>query len=127
MKSSVILYHHLGLGDHLMCHGIVREYANAYDKVITFAKPHNYESVCFMYRDLLNLEVVKANDSEARKYINKNPQVFVQYIGFGGLDYASDQSLDQQFYNMADLSLDYKYSSFKMLPRDAKREDQLFS
>jgi len=125
--DKILLYHHMGLGDHSMCHGIVREYCSRYDEVVTFAKPHNHDSVCFMYRDLINLEVVKANDIEVQIYINKNPQYFVKYIGFGGLDYSSSESLDQQFYKMANVDLEHKYSSFQSLPRDEDREDKLFS
>ena len=125
--SSLILYHHLGLGDHIMCFGIVQYYCTLYDKVITFSKGHNYESVCFMYKDLLNLEVVKADDRGATEYINENPQHLVKYIGFGGLDYSSPLSLDAQFYKMANLSLEYKYFPFNSMRRDKEKEDKLFS
>ena len=34
--SEIYLYHHLGLGDHISCHGIVRYYCEKYNKVKIF-------------------------------------------------------------------------------------------
>ena len=102
----IILFHHLGLGDHIMCHGIVRQYCQLHRKVVTFAKEHNYDSVSFMYRDLENLEIIKGDDSVAKNYIKENPHVRVKYVGFGDLNPTSLLSLDKQFYQLAEVEFD---------------------
>ena len=42
--------HNLGLGDHIICYGIVIELLTQYDYIILACKTHNMESVEFMYR-----------------------------------------------------------------------------
>ena len=126
MSNTIILFTHLGLGDNLMCHGIIRAHCLFYDKVITFCKNHNYDSFAFMFRDIKNLEIIKGNDQDAINYINSNQQHNVKVIGFNHLNPNSNKSLDQQFYDIANVNFQSKYSLFKCLERDPQRESDLF-
>ncbi|MEI6346114.1 MAG: hypothetical protein WCO79_02685 [bacterium] len=128
--SSILIYHHLGLGDHIMCHGIVREYCKRYDRVTIFAKAHNYSSVAFMYRDLQNLTVIKGDDAQARVRIFLN-NCFgnlkynkVLTVGFDNLDATSGIQIEQQFYAIAEVPLEKKWESF-LVKRDLDREHSL--
>ena len=57
----MILHHHLGLGDHLMCYGLVKELKPDY----LVCKKVNAESVRYMYRDT-NIELIEVdNDCDA--------------------------------------------------------------
>gem|GEM_PF-716646 len=130
--SSVIIYHHLGLGDHFMCHGIVREYAKRYDRVGIFTLERNYPSVAFMFRDLKNIDVIKGSDIEAKKFIAEKTLSFPHYtydsaliLGFEKLDRNSGTLLENQFYAMADVPLAKKWSSF-YVERDFTKEQELF-
>lgn len=130
--SSILLYHHLGLGDHFMCHGIVREYCKKYSQVTIFCYPHNYLTVSFMYRDVLNLTIIKSDDSAAKELISKNashPQVSkydeVKILGFQNLDKNTGIPLEWQFYQLAGVPIDKKWSSF-FIDRDFKKEQDIF-
>ncbi len=130
--SKILIYHHLGLGDHFMCHGIVREYCKKYDKVGLFCLPHNFSSVSFMYKDLKNLEIIKGDDNFAREYIknnqNKNNEEKydeVKIIGFENLNRLSQISLERQFYKIAGVDIEKKWSSF-YVERDYKKEEELY-
>jgi hypothetical protein len=130
--SSILVHHHLGLGDHIMCHGIVREYAKKYDRVGLFSHVHNYPSVSFMYRDLKNLTVIKGDDNFARDFIEKNktatgPEKYdeVKIIGFDLLDRDSGMSLERQFYKIAGVPIEKKWDSF-YVDRDLKTEQALY-
>lgn len=130
--SSVLLYHHLGLGDHIMCHGIVREYCKKYERVAVFSYPHNYVSVSFMYRDLKNITIIKGDDAFARKYISDNASKFdkdkydqVIFLGFQYLDRNSGVPLEKQFYQIAGVDLAKKWDAF-FIKRDLEREQSLF-
>lgn len=70
--KALFIYHNLGLGDHIICNGFVRKLAENYNHVYLFCKPHNYESVNFIYKDLYKLEVLKANDKLATDIMNLN-------------------------------------------------------
>jgi len=56
------IYHHLGLGDHIICNGLVRELIKPEKKYKMFVKPHNHNIVKFMYRDLKNLDFIVGDD-----------------------------------------------------------------
>src|SRR3989344_7609695 len=57
VKSRVLLDFHHGMGDELICNGLVREYCKKYEAVDIFCIVRNYPSVSFMYRDLTNLRI----------------------------------------------------------------------
>lgn len=130
--SSILLYHHLGLGDHIMCHGIVREYCKKYDRVGIFSKPHNYPSVSFMYRDLSNLIIIKGNDDYAKKFIFLNKLKLGKYryhtvkiVGHEYLNRTSNVPLEQQFYQVAGVDFTKKWENF-FVKRDAAKEESIF-
>lgn len=130
--SSIILYHHLGLGDHIMCHGIVREYCKKYEKVVIFSWPHNYPSVSFMFRDLTNLTIIKGGDDDAMEYIQKNASLpenlkydEVKIIGFKNLNSTNGMTLEEQFYKFAGIPLYKKWDSF-FIKRDFEKEEETF-
>ena len=61
MKTLWILQH-LGLGDHLICNGLVRFYASRYTSVFLFCWSSNLSSVQFVFRDLSNISIVPIKD-----------------------------------------------------------------
>lgn len=130
--SSVLLLHHQGLGDHFMCHGIVREYAKKYDRVGIFSKPNNLTSVRFMFRDLPNIEIYSGMDEDARRHIflnkfklGKSRYQKVVIIGFENLNRESGEQLEKQFYRLAGVPFEKKWDSF-YIDRDQSREQELY-
>lgn len=127
--SNILIYHHLGLGDHFMCHGIVREYCKKYSKVGLFCHHHNFESVSFMFRDLKNLSIIKGDDTLAKKYIenNKNSKEYdeIKIIGYENLDRNSGEKLEVQFYKIAGVDLNKIWEGF-YVERDFDREKAIF-
>lgn len=126
----MLLLHHFGLGDHFMCHGIVREYCKRYEKVAIFSLPHNYVSVSFMFRDLTNLTIIKGDEAFARDFIRRNETASgaekydgVKILGFEYLR-RSGTPLEQQFYDLAGVDLAKKWESF-YVERDYARERAL--
>ena len=45
------IYHHLGLGDHIICNGIVRHFKEIHKTVTVFCRPNYFTNVEYMYRD----------------------------------------------------------------------------
>ncbi len=127
INKKIILFHHLDLGDNIMCHGIIREYCKTYEKVIIFSYPHNYPSISFMYRDLDNLEIIKADKQSARDFVKKSTKTEfdVKKIGFENLAWTSNIPLEKQFYQLANVNLSKKWGNF-FIKRDKKREGFLF-
>ena len=59
------VYHCLGLGDTIICNGIINNCTAKFDKVVIFCKPQFYSSVCFLYRNNDKVFIIKADDAQA--------------------------------------------------------------
>jgi hypothetical protein len=133
--SSIILLLPFGLGDHIICHSIVREHCVKYERVTIFAEPRNIETVKFMYRDLKNLIIIAGNKSFAKNFILSHLAInapatvtpryeYLKIIGFQYFNPHSGVLFEQQEYQLAGLDLEKKWSGFK-IDRDLIREQQL--
>lgn len=133
MKKEIFIYHHMGLGDHITCHGIVRHYCSLYEQVYLFVKPQNYNNVQYMYNDLRNLMLLVADDNQAMQIIWSNNLKNVLYIGSlsekGWTPERTDQyagNFEEQFYKHADIPFSFKTEKF-YINRDMKKEMDLFN
>lgn len=127
--ASTILLHHLGLGDHLICNGMVREYCKMRDEVVIFSLPRNYASVSFMFRDVPNLKIMSGDEAFALLYIfnNKFKREYdeVKNVGLPHLDIFDSEPMEKQFYRLAGIDFAKKWESFHV-ERDQAREQALF-
>ena len=60
MKKKYYIYHHLGLGDHIIVNGLIRKIIKDDGLYFLFCKKHNVDSVEFMFKDLTNLKIISA-------------------------------------------------------------------
>ena len=58
MITKKYIRQHLGLGDHIICNGLVRYFCEKHIDVVLFCSSIFYENVKYMFRDLKNLEVI---------------------------------------------------------------------
>lgn len=119
--SELLIYHHLGLGDHIILNGLVRTYSLAFNVVKLFCKPQNVETVLHMYDDL-GLELLIGDDDFARNYIRENRPKHLLCVGFDQLN--NQEPFDYQFYNLADINFKTRWESFYCPP--SPKEDELF-
>jgi len=119
----IYIYHHLGLGDHFLLNGLVREYK---DSIGLFCKQHNYESVSFMYSDLPNLKVIISTDYEAYNFLITNNDTQIK-LGYCGNGFYNDgiHSFDELFYIQAGIDIKKKWDFYVL--RDLEREKNLFN
>jgi len=121
--GELYIYHHLGLGDHILCNAIVRNYAKQYNKIYLFVKAHNYKNVSFMYRDLRNIEYILGEDSDVRKIILDKSNVLK--IGFEKLD-TIHYKFDESFYRCIGMDFEKRWDDF-YIERDLEKEKQVFN
>lgn len=114
----------MGLGDHILCNAIIRNYAKLNDKIYLFVKPHNHKNVSFMYRDLKNIDYIIGDDYVAQKYIIDNNITNLLKVGFDKLD-ISRYKFDESFYRCINMDFNKKWTDF-YLERDLKKEKQVF-
>lgn len=111
----------MGLGDHIMCNGIVRYYANLNDKVYVFCKHDYCEDVNYMFRDDKRIELIPVVDYDSAAIaINSNPHIKQNLIVVGGNGTPEKNiqhvynylhrgiRLDRVFYGMAEVPFENK-------------------
>lgn len=121
------IYHHLGLGDHIICNGLVRHFKEIYGCVTVFCKPNNYENVKYMYRDDENIVVMPiGEDSDIINYIlSNNIREHTIVAGFNQKGTETAKTFDEAFYNTSNIPFDYRFSKFKFV-RDLDKEEQVY-
>lgn len=131
VKSKVLLDFHHGMGDELICNGLVREYCKKYETVGIFCIKRNYTNVAFMYRDLSNLRIhVVASHTERMRFRFFNPFRFGEshYDEIRAIDEYDEESeirFERQVYEKTfGIPLDKKWDSF-YVKRDPEREEAL--
>jgi len=135
MIDQIYIYHHLGLGDHFHCNGVVRYLLdNKYKgkKVNLFAKRKYHEMVKFMYRDLDNLTIIPISDNEkneeqeVKKFIKPND--VIEKIGFEYFLTNKDKGLtiDMLFYDQYNIDYNKRFE-LTYWKRDHANEEKLFN
>ena len=123
MKNKFLMYHHLGLGDHITMSALVRKYAKEHDELHLVVKPWYLENVKFLYRDVHNIKfVVCENDNIAHEVLHhwEGPKFKHHYQSSWGI-FGEDG-----FYTSVGLEAKYRRENF-ILVRDKKREDKAYN
>ncbi len=134
MSGQIYIYHHLGLGDHFHCNGVVRfllknKYKNK--EVSLFAKKKYFEMVKFMYRDLDNLKIIAITNNEKdelkeiNSFVKSNDKI--ERIGFDYFLMNKDKgkTIDILFYEQFKINYTdrFKLTYWK---RDTLQENKLY-
>lgn len=125
MKTKILLYHHLGLGDHLICNGLVRYFGSEFNKVYILVKKSNFATVYFLYLHDVKYELILVeDDKEATKIFNSFNGEKIK-IGFNYLE-NSKKNFDEAFYEQVGIEFNIRFKGF-FVKRDYSRESQLFT
>lgn len=123
------LYHHLGLGDHIICNGMVRYFYKILGSLTIFCKKTNYNNVKFMYSDLPNLNIIQVHDDSEVEFIinNNNIRNDTLKIGFNNMGlYVPKHTFDVAFYILAGLDFRIRFEEFYM-PRNLEQEFKVYN
>lgn len=122
------IYHHLGLGDHIICNGMVRLFYEKYGKIKLFCKSSNIENVRFMFSDLINLELIPVNnDHDVEFYtVHNNIQNDLIKIGFSEMKkHQPPLTFDKAFYEIAGMDFSVRFNHFHV-PRNHIKEESVY-
>jgi len=128
--EELYLYHHMGLGDNIICNGMVRELYKSYDKIHIFCFKVYLENVKQMYLDI-NVELFPIDlDGEyvIEPFIRNNKIKNFKKIGFGDLQLSdvNADNFDMQFYKLAGIVFNKKWDNFYM-ERNIDKEKFVFN
>jgi hypothetical protein len=127
MKNEITIHHHLGLGDTIECNGIVRYYAEKYDKVHVFSKERNYNMISYMYRDNQNIVVHKVPENNEYAGVSKFLENFegsVLVPGHQNYFRKDGWGPGETFYHLANVPWECRNSKF-FFERDLKKEQEV--
>jgi hypothetical protein len=126
LENNFYIYQHLGLGDHVICNGLLREIINSSEIYYLFTKPSNMISVSFMFKDLKNLLLIEVtNDEDVISFIQTN-QISKDRLIIVGFKFSNQvRYFDESFYVQHGVSFEKRWSSFKV-DRDLDQESKLF-
>jgi hypothetical protein len=124
IDNDLLIYQHLGLGDHIICNGLVREISRDI-KIKLFVKQQNIINMQIMYSDNRNISIVPViDDYEARVLCNSNNCL---RIGFcTGAPLISNIPWDQMFYIHGNVPFDYSWSRF-YYPKNIEKENNTYN
>lgn len=125
LRKMKYIYHHLGLGDHIICNGLVRSIIKNDELYTIFVKPHNKITVEFMYRDLPNLYIIEADDHEVNEYLRNKKIDGSNLILAGFHSHPGSVSFDESFYLQNNIPFENRWETFKVL-RNLDDEKKLF-
>jgi hypothetical protein len=122
-RQRMVVMTHMGLGDHLVCNGMIRHFAKKYD-VVTYVKHQYVQSVRDMFRDLGPTVTVTPVDDDRDAWNKALYEQMVIRTGIftGRQDWDSTKPWCDAFYVNANLSPKLLRDEFFML-RSRDREE----
>ena len=134
-NNELCLHHHLGLGDHIDCNGMVRfilEIGN-YDRIHLFVKSTYHDMVEYMYSDedrisLVKVDPKKNEDAQVVEYIKSLSGAKLLRVGHEnypfGREKIDNKNCWEYFYEQLSLPYNIKVDYFH-LDRDLDEEARL--
>lgn len=122
---KALIYHHLGIGDHIICNGLVNHLSDAHDKIQLLCKTSYVESVRFLYRNNPKVTIMGVpDDAAAAKFFESFSGKKIRL----GFDYLKKSGLlfDEAFYSQAGIPFVERWDRFS-LGRDLIAEQALFT
>lgn len=109
---------HLGMGDAIICSGMIRELAKIYEEVWVPVYLRNLKSVQDMFSDVNNIlveEVHVDSDIFTLQMVHENNGDKILKLGlYGNHPHIEPHSFDQSFYYQADVPFSKRWDSFKI-------------
>ena len=123
---------HQGLGDHIICNGLVRCLAEEHQTVSLIVSRSKEKSkgtgmIEFMYRDNPNIKIVGIEEADIRKTYEKaraNPKEYIT-VGYG-YPKQNNGNFDEWFYRSVNIDFKYRLEKF-YIKRDLEAEEQIYN
>ena len=122
------VYHHLGLGDHIACQGMIRHLAES-EPIVVFTLKKNLKNVSRLYHGADKIKFLPVeNDAEVRRFLQfTDPKNYI-IAGHEKLheELARDigARFDNVMYKLAGVPFPAKWEKFELY-RDLKREKEV--
>lgn len=122
--SKIILHHHLGMGDHFVCNGLVNYLSQKYDSIYLACKKSNFNTINFLYSDNYKVNLLSIGDSEHLdvKYFSEFMNIPVLRVGF---EFCDRSEWNTSFYAQLGIDFSVRYDMFH-IPDSLPNEEEIY-
>ena len=133
--KKLFIHHHLGLGDHLDCNGMVRYILEKgdMDRVCVFSKSNYFDMIDYMYRETEDIEVIKISKEDeygdVKRVVDENGGRLLvvghQYYPGKQAELSQNKNCWEFFYEQIQVPYSVRYEYFQV-ERDEEEEQRVF-
>lgn len=122
--SEIILHHHLGLGDHFVCNGMVNFLSDSYNAIYLPCKNNNFKTVKNLYSENNKIKIFRINKFEFKEvyYFSKYSNLPIVKVGF---ENCNRKEWNTSFYDQMNIDFSIRYNRFH-LPKNIPHQDELY-
>lgn len=124
-NNSFIAHTHTGLGDHIVCNGLINYFSEKFEKIYLPVKSRDLKNINYLYSQASNIEIFKIENNTEEKDVqqfSRTNKLKVLKVGFKKRFPPFNKSFYDQF------NLPYTISIEKFfIPRDSDKESELFN
>ena len=124
LDDRFLAYTHLGLGDHIVCNGLLNHFSESFNKVYLPVKSRDMNNVNYLYKDNKKIQIFKIEHEteveDISNFAKKNSLVILK-VGFK----KRKPPFNLSFYEQFDLPYSISIEKFKVT-RDEAREENLY-
>jgi len=116
-EESLIIHHHLGLGDHIICNGLINQLSELLPKIYLPVKTNYLDMIKFLFKEINNINFFevsdKNSDEDVKKYASDH-NLKILRIGF---EKVRNNPFNKWFYEQMEMPYSYSFEKF-YLPND---------
>ena len=118
-KDSFILYHHLGLGDSVVCNGMANYLTKHYSKIYIPSPSPYYKMIKHLYKNNSKIEIFEISNGNRDNFIyNFSFEKKLQILKVG-FEKVGKKHFNKAFYRQLNLPYSYSFKYFS-LPEDSR-------
>jgi len=117
-SQQITLHHHAGLGDAIICNGMVNYLSNYFSKIRVGSLPQTFKQLEFLYSDNKKIDVFEYKKNNE---IYKGNKHHVLRVGFE----KNYGNFNLSFYEQLNLSYEISFDYFH-IPNDESRVDEIY-
>jgi hypothetical protein len=121
--KKLILHHHLGLGDHFVCNGLVNYISDIHETIYLACKKSNFNTIKCLYSENKKVKVFSiSNENTEVAQFSNFMNLPILRVGF---EYCNRNEWNTSFYSQLSIDFSVRYNRF-YLPKTIPYEDQVF-
>jgi hypothetical protein len=123
--TPIVLYHHIGLGDHFICNGLVNHLLDEHERIYLACNRLHVGTVTSLYSEEPRVTVFPVDDDRQEDDVAAFARsVNLPVVKVGG-EHCVHERFDLSFYEQMQVPFEYRYSKFR-LPARIPHEDEIF-